>query len=106
MSEHFKAFIGLAPVLYVGDTTSIAARTLDLLKIPDFLYEYLDHLFYLPNLSSLGQPVLRNFPRSSWNIVQTIVGFDDKYHIDLGTLPMLATNDVGGTSTKNILHWI
>lgn len=26
-------------------------------------------------------------------------------HIDLAYLPIMAQNDVGGTSTKNLLHW-
>ncbi|CDW91414.1 carboxylic ester hydrolase [Stylonychia lemnae] len=104
--KHFKVFIGVAPVMFIGETKSVAAKTLDLLKIPDFLYEFLDHVLYLPNLSGLGQPLLRTFPRSSWMMVQSIVGYDDKYHIDLATLPMMAINDVGGTSTKNMLHWI
>jgi hypothetical protein len=27
-------------------------------------------------------------------------------HMDLGMLPMMGRNDVGGTSTKNLLHWV
>jgi lysosomal acid lipase/cholesteryl ester hydrolase len=26
--------------------------------------------------------------------------------MDLGMLPMMGRNDVGGTSTKNLLHWV
>jgi hypothetical protein len=92
--------------MYIGESKSIAAKTLDLLKIPDFLNDYTNNILYLPNLSGLGKPLLRTFPRSSWNMVQSIVGFDDNYHIDLATLPMMAVNDVGGTSSKNVLHWI
>lgn len=39
-------------------------------------------------------------------MIEAIVGFDQVYHVDLGQLPMMGRNDVGGTSTKNILHWI
>eukprot|EP00347_Sterkiella_histriomuscorum_P019192 403342583 len=106
LHKHFKAFIGLAPVMFVEDIPSIAAKMLDLLRIPDLFYEHFNHILYLPNLSSLGQPLLRTFPRTSWNVVQAITGFDDNYHIDLANLPMMAQNDVGGTSTKNTLHWI
>ena len=38
LARHFKAFVALAPVLYVGHSESIAARTLDILKIPDLMY--------------------------------------------------------------------
>lgn len=52
--KYFKAFIGLAPVMYTDEIPSVAARFLDLLKIPDLFYEYLNHILYMPNISSLG----------------------------------------------------
>lgn len=48
LAKHFKAFIGLAPVIYVGNSNSIAAKTLDLLKIPDLMYQIMDSVLYLP----------------------------------------------------------
>jgi len=80
---------------------------LDLLKIPDLMYKLKDSVLYLPlDLQQYSSPFFHFFPRSSWNFVQTIVGFDEEFHVDLSALPMIATNDVGGTSTKNLLHWI
>ena len=41
-----------------------------------------------------------------WNFLQTACGFDKNLHLDLGMLPMMGQNDVGGsTSTKNMFHW-
>ena len=34
-----------------------------------------------------------------------IVGFDKDQHVYLGNLPMMARNDVGGASSKDLVHW-
>lgn len=106
LAAKFKAFIGLAPVMYVYNQNSVLATTLSLLEIPDLLVEYIDSFLYIPQLSALGPVFLHAFPRFVWNIVQTIVGFDKEQHLDLAMLPMMGRNDVGGTSTKNLLHWV
>jgi len=79
---------------------------IDLLDIADLLYDYLNDFLYIPNLSAYAIPLLHYLPRTVWNVVEGIVGFDKNYHIDLAQMPMMARNDVGGTSTKNIMHWI
>jgi len=61
---------------------------------------------YLPNISKLAEPILHFLPRFVWNIVEGLVGYDAMYHIDLSYLPMMGRNDVGGTSSKNLMHWI
>lgn len=60
----------------------------------------------MPNLAPKCVPILHFLPRFVWNIVEGIVGFDKAYHIDMAYMPMMARNDVGGTSTKNLMHWI
>jgi len=106
LSKYFKAFIGLAPVMYVYNQKSVLATFLNLLQVPDLAYFYIDSLLYVPGIADWATPFLHYFPRFVWNIVQTIVGFDKTYHLDLGMLPMMGRNDVGGTSTKNLLHWV
>lgn len=96
----------MAPVAYVGKQTSSLITTLDLLEIADLFYEYFNDFLYLPSISNIAVPVLHALPRMVWNIVEWIVGFDAEYHIDLAYMPMMARNDVGGTSTKNLMHWI
>jgi hypothetical protein len=61
---------------------------------------------YIPAISTYAAPFLHYFPRTVWTFIETVVGFDKQYHIYLGSLPMMGRNDVGGTSTKNLLHWI
>lgn len=96
----------MAPVAYVGHQTSPLVKCLDLLHIADLLYEYFNDFLYLPTVSTYAIPILHHLPRFVWNIVEGIVGFDKVYHIDLAELPMMARNDVGGTSTKNLMHWL
>jgi len=84
----------------------VIVRTLDLLEVPDLLIEYFWEFLYLPSISTIAAPFLHYFPRFVWNFIETVVGFDLTYHLDLGSLPMMGRNDVGGTSTKDIMHWI
>ena len=79
---------------------------LDLLNIADIIYKWFDHFLYLPVLGPKLLPVLDYLPRTVWAGVCALVGYDSGYHIDLGELPMMARNDVGGTSSKNTMHWI
>jgi len=51
-------------------------------------------------------PVIHLLPRTIWSVVSALVGFDLETHIDLVELPMMARDDVGGTSTKNMMHWV
>jgi pimeloyl-ACP methyl ester carboxylesterase len=106
LAAKFKAFIGLAPVMYVYNQNSVLVTTLSLLEVPDLLSQYFNSFLYVPWLSSISGPFLHAFPRFIWNIVQTMVGFDKQQHFDFHMLPMMGRNDVGGTSMKNLMHWI
>lgn len=85
---------------------SVFVKTLDLLEIPDLIYEYVWEFLYVPAISDYAAPFLHALPRTVWTFIETVVGFDVSYHLDLGSLPMMGRNDVGGTSTKNLMHWI
>ena len=45
------------------------------------------------------------FPRVSWWVTSCFGGFDQEVHVDISRIPMMANNDIGGTSAKNVLHW-
>lgn len=49
---------------------------------------------------------MRFFPRTVWAFVESICGFNRKLHVDLARMPMMANNDIGGTSAKNLMHWV
>jgi len=75
--------------------------------VAEYLHEEMDNVLYLPGFfAGIGTYFCSFMPRTVWNGVQSIVGYDRQPHIDLGQLPMMARNDVGGTSTKNMVHWV
>jgi pimeloyl-ACP methyl ester carboxylesterase len=45
--KNYKAFVGMAPVLYVGGIHSAIVDTLDMLQGPEFAMTYLDAVLYL-----------------------------------------------------------
>jgi hypothetical protein len=65
----------------------------------------MNDILYMPKIPDLFVTAIHYLPRTTWRFVEAIVGYDKNYHIDLGDLPMMARNDVGGTSTKNMMHW-
>ena len=92
--------------MYVGNSTSSVANLMKVFNIADLLYRCAKSLLNIPpRITVHFQPLMQLFSRTSWNFVQSIVGFDDQIHIDLANLPLIAQNDVGGTSTKNLVHW-
>lgn len=106
LAQYFKAFVGVGPAMYVYNQNSVLVNTLQLLEVPDILVCYVDSFLYVPGFNEMGTIFLHSFPRFIWNFVQTVVGFDKTLHLDLGMLPMMGQNDVGGTSTKNLFHWV
>ncbi len=89
----------------MGHQRSALVTVLDLLEIPDLLFEYFKEFMYIPVIAPYLEPVIHFLPRTIWAATSAMVGFDELLHIDLGELPMMARNDVGGTSTKNTMHW-
>ena len=81
-------------------------ETISLLEIPDILYNWIDSFLYLPAVSKYAAGFIHFLPRTVWTIIETICGFDKVYHVNMGLLPMMGRNDVGGTSTKNLVHWM
>ena len=83
--DEFDKFL---PLLRANTDVVIGSRAIDSTKIEK------------------AQPIYRQIgSRGFYYFVQTVVGFDQSYHLDLGMLPMMGRNDVGGTSSKNLMHW-
>jgi len=60
---------------------------------------------YNSQMVTLGVRIMQLYPRTSNAVLETIVGFDNQTHSSPGREPMIARNDFGGTSTKNLEHW-
>ena len=106
LHEKYAAFVGFAPVLYVGNVKSAMTQTLDMLEAPEFgMLSNLGVLTVSKEITDLMQTFVRYLPRTIWEFTSALCGFDDTLKVDLARLPMMANNDMGGTSAKNILHW-
>ena len=50
--------------------------------------------------------ILTFVPRTTWAFVEAIVGVDGVSHMSNKRMPMMARNDVGGSSTTNLKLWM
>ena len=103
--RHFKAFIGMSPEAFLGNNKGFAAVTERQINIAKVFYEFYDYFLYIPSFPTYGTTIIHYLPRFTWTLIGMIFGFDNQLHVDLGRLPMLARNDLGGTSAKNLYHW-
>ena len=111
--RHIKSMIAYAPVLYIGNQTSIIA-TLAIRHDFDILSNKLwDSVLWLKDgynwvytfIDKVSPKCVSLVPRMVWTVVEAIVGFDKKSHMAPGMMPMMARNDVGGASTTNLMHY-
>eukprot|EP00347_Sterkiella_histriomuscorum_P003459 403364216 len=101
----FKAFVGVAPVLYAQHMESFLVKTAQYTDLTNIMRTFSDTVLYVPSIGKIGGYLTHFIPRTVWHFVQLIVGYDDTIHVDLVQLPMMSFNDVGGTSTSNMAHW-
>lgn len=107
IGHKIDTFIGMAPVMYLGHQTSIMATLGIELGWDLWLEEHMWSILWIKQGTSLLSDLVVKFspalltlvPRTTWSFVQGIVGFDDVSHMDTQQMPMMARNDVGGTST-------
>ncbi len=67
---------------------------------------YMDAVLYVHSIfTQIAQYLARYFPHLTWTVGECFGGFDDGLHVNLKRIPMMANNDIGGSSTKNVMHW-
>ena len=94
-------------MLYTGNLHSALIDTFDKFLAPEFAFSFMDGILYFHDIifSHAAQYLVRYFPRVSWWVTSCFGGFDKQYHVDINRIPMMANNDLGGTSAKNVMHW-
>ena len=108
--QKIDAMVGLAPIMYLGHIQSEVVSLIDRTDFLDF-YErfFFTFLFFVRHNSEVVQAGIRLVdwvPRTVWVVVEAIVGFDRHSHMDPAQMPMMARNDVGGTGTANLDHYL
>jgi len=114
IGEKVETFVGLAPVMYSQYQNSVLLHEMHRFRIDLILeYAYWSLLFVQEDTSiksrmflDLSLWALDRFPRTSWKAIEGIIGFNIKTHIDYNRMPMMVENDLGGSSTQNLKHWM
>jgi lysosomal acid lipase/cholesteryl ester hydrolase len=108
LENKIAGFVGLAPVMYIGNIVSpfiwiLAYSGLE--TILGWLKEY--NFFILPDYIN---PVFRaftiHFRTFVWRVLGLVMGIDEKVNVDLSRMPVMANHEPGGTSYYNMLHWL
>lgn len=97
----------MAPVLYTGNLHSALIDTLDKIQGPEIAFTFLDAMLYFREIyiTHAAQYLVKYFPRLSWWVCSCFGGFGENINVEISRIPMMANNDIGGTSTKNMMHW-
>mmetsp|Transcript_14809 Transcript_14809/g.17127 ORF Transcript_14809/g.17127 Transcript_14809/m.17127 type:complete len:382 (-) Transcript_14809:24-1169(-) len=107
LEDKISGFVGLAPVMYIGNIVSpfiwVAAHS-GAVQLLNWLRIY--NFFIMPNYIN---PLLRwfaiHFPRFVWRLLGLVMGIDEMVRVDLTRMPVMLNHEPGGTSYFNMLHW-
>jgi len=109
VNDNINAFIALGPALYINPKDSDAVDLISN-KIPVFDWMNkikFNYFWVLPEwILKLTEPFCRRFPEIYHELVPFIGGHTKRMNFDIRRWPSLCTKMPGGTSIKNLLHWI
>ena len=108
LADKIQGFIGLGPVMYVGNMYSPYLRLIMKTGIFEFLDRTGFHNFLL--FPSALSPIIRyvaiHMRHFIWRFIGLICGIDEEIRVDLTRMPVMGNFEPGGTSIMNLLHWI
>uniref|UniRef100_A0A7S3KSP4 AB hydrolase-1 domain-containing protein n=1 Tax=Euplotes crassus TaxID=5936 RepID=A0A7S3KSP4_EUPCR len=107
LKDKISGFIGLAPVMHIGNIydpflTLLNASHLD--SLLRWLKQY--NFLIIPQFIS---PIIRfatvRFRNTFWRVLSLFFGIDKHISVDLDRMPVVANHEPGGTSLWNMIHW-
>ena len=103
-----KTFVGLGPVMYVGHMYSPLVHLIDKTRFVDIMLALgMNNALLLPEEISIGlRDFVLRFPSTVWQFIEMITGMTAEVQADLSRMPVMARHEPGGTSMKNVMHWI
>lgn len=108
IENKIAGFIGLAPVMYVGNIVSPFIWLAAYSPLPWILETIKMYNFFI--LPDYFNPVMRafvvRFRTFVWRCLGLVMGIDEKVRTDLSRMPVMANHEPGGTSYWNMLHWL
>ncbi|TNV82823.1 hypothetical protein FGO68_gene15928 [Halteria grandinella] len=106
INQKFKAFIGIAPVIYADNVHTALVDTLIKAEVPEKLMKKgMAFMHTTEKVVTYLRKMARHFPRTALVFVQSICGVNERQHVDPSRIPIMAGNDIGGTSAKTLYHW-
>lgn len=109
IDKNINVFVALGPALYINPQNSRAADLVaNKVRLFDWMYSFnFNYFWVLPEwVLKLTEPFCRSFPELYHGIVPFIGGETKRLNFDLRRWPSLCTKMPGGTSTKNLVHWL
>lgn len=111
--KNVKAMVAVAPVMYLNYANSILMKETIALCMDLILPMFANSLLWLKDGYSfidtafvkIAPYFMEYFPRTGRTLVEGFTGFTRTPHIALTQMPMLASNDVGGSGTRNLKHY-
>jgi lysosomal acid lipase/cholesteryl ester hydrolase len=114
LGQKIEKMVAFAPVMYLahqnGPLILLTAET----GVDKILLNTFDELLWLKDgyshfdtfVYDCAPTILTFIPRTTWAFVEAIVGVDGVSHMSNKRMPMMARNDVGGSSTTNLKLWM
>eukprot|EP01022_Parablepharisma_sp_SALTPOND_P011369 TRINITY_DN1473_c1_g1_i2.p2 TRINITY_DN1473_c1_g1~~TRINITY_DN1473_c1_g1_i2.p2 ORF type:complete len:442 (-),score=28.45 TRINITY_DN1473_c1_g1_i2:2975-4174(-) len=107
INTKIKAFVGLSPVMYVEHAPGLFEKILAWLPFIDALYYLgMGNFWVTPGLTPFNGYFSNLFPHVLPTIVKMIAGWTKNQTLDLSRVGFLSANEPGGTSVKNLMHWL
>mmetsp|Transcript_6606 Transcript_6606/g.7352 ORF Transcript_6606/g.7352 Transcript_6606/m.7352 type:complete len:406 (-) Transcript_6606:42-1259(-) len=107
LGDKIAGFIGLGPVMYVGNMYSLFFRMLinvRLLEIMEF-FKFKNFLILPQFFSPVIRYIAMHFRTTLWRVIGLLCGVDKKIYGDLDRMPVMGNHEPGGTSIMNFIHW-
>ena len=106
--------VAFAPVMYVGHQNSPFVTFLLKTGLANYVLDNFVEVLWLKDgynrfdtfVYNWAPTILTFIPRTTWAFVEAIVGLDGVSHMAPARMPMMARNDVGGSSTVDLKHWL
>lgn len=107
LKDKISGFIGLAPVMHVGNIYDPFIWLLSISQLERFLIWINEYNFLI--IPQFFSPLLRfvavRFRTTFWRALTLFFGIDSKINVDLNRMPVIANHEPGGTSIWNMKHW-
>lgn len=108
INNNIAAFIGTSPAVYINSATTSFVDMIQKIRIFDFLYAIGINSFWAipPKGLSLFEAFCRRTPFLYDAIVPRISGKSPRSHFDYKRWPSFCSHLPGGSSNKNLVHWM